>query len=358
MDPHAAIEKRSVKNFLNAILMLGVIVPPAILTYYLRNTCPSLHEKVLDTGASSYELGLKWLTAIFVQPTQNLEPLVATPDAMCEVYMTHPFLYVNLVYLLAVDIGFYLIYLAQGSTWLIDPHWQLIPQSIAAFWFTHPSSESASHPRAIISMLLLNIWAFRLLHNYFRRERWNFGLGEDWRYNDMRKEQGFVWIVTQFFAVSLAQHGMLVGLTMPLEATMAADGAPLNYLDAVAGALCFTGILIGLFADNQLWAYMNTPNKPMILETGLWKYSRHPNHFGEQTWWVGLLLFGISAKAAVWPICFGVLFNHPLDTFVTLDLIETRMLRRPERVQAFKEYCRKTSKLVPLPQAPLPIKGE
>jgi steroid 5-alpha reductase family enzyme len=177
-------------------------------------------------------------------------------------------LFVNLVYLLVVDLGFYLIYLLQGSTWLIDPHWQLIPQSIAAFWFTHPSSGSASHPRAMITMALLNVWAFRLLHNYFRREGWNLGLGEDWRYANMRRDHGPLWIVSQFFAVSLAQHGMLVGLTMPLQATMAADGLPLNALDGVAGAMCVMGILLGFFSDNQLFAYMNTPNKPMILDTG------------------------------------------------------------------------------------------
>ena len=165
--------------------------------------------------------------------------------------MTHPFLFVNLVYILVVDIGFYIIYLLQGSTWLIDPHWQLIPQSIAAFWFTHPNSQGASHPRALITMAFLNVWAFRLLHNYCRRERWNFGLGEDWRYADMRKSQGLLWVINQFFAVSLAQHGMLVGLTMPLEATMAADGQPLNELDAVAAVVCVMGITIGFSTKNN-----------------------------------------------------------------------------------------------------------
>ena len=49
--------------------------------------------------------------------------------------------------------------------------------------------------------------------------------------------------------------------------------------------VCLTGIAVGYAADNQLRAYMSNPNKPVLLETGLWKFSRHPNHFGEQTWW-------------------------------------------------------------------------
>jgi steroid 5-alpha reductase family enzyme len=73
---------------------------------------------------------------------------------------------------------------------------------------------------------------------------------------------------------------------------------------------------------------------------GLWKYSRHPNHFGEQTWWIGLLLLGYVASEprTMWPICFGVLFNHSLDILVTLPLIESRMLRNGKRAAAFQKY--------------------
>ena len=65
--------------------------------------------------------------------------------------------------------------------------------------------------------------------------------------------------------------------------------------DFLAASLCATGICVGFFADNQLYEYMNLPKKPILLETGLWRYSRHPNHFGEQTWWIGLLCFAVAA---------------------------------------------------------------
>ena len=64
---------------------------------------------------------------------------------------------------------------------------------------------------------------------------------------------------------------------------MARDGAPLNPYDLLALLLCTVGIAVGCVADNQLCAYMQLgPKKPILLETGLWRYSRHPNHFGEQ----------------------------------------------------------------------------
>merc|ERR1711988_1012070 len=84
---------------------------------------------------------------------------------------------------------------------------------------------------------------------------------------------------------------------------------------------------------NQLHAYMNMKDKPLLFETGLWKYSRHPNHFGEQTWWIGLLCFAVAAAGGVgnfaacgsycWAVALGVVYNHPLDTLVTLPLIES-----------------------------------
>ena len=54
--------------------------------------------------------------------------------------------------------------------------------------------------------MLVLVWAARLLHNYLRREQWRFGEREDWRYADMRAAHGRWWLVSQFFAVSLAQR--------------------------------------------------------------------------------------------------------------------------------------------------------
>ena len=93
-----------------------------------------------------------------------------------------------------------------------------------------------------------------MLFTDFRREDWHFGKGEDWRYADMRREHGAAWVVSQFFAVSLAQHGMLVGLSLPLQPAMAANATALGSLDAVACAVCVLGIAIGCVADNQLRA--------------------------------------------------------------------------------------------------------
>jgi len=325
-------------NVFNTCIMLGVIVPPAWNMWYLSKTCGTTDKSEI----SSWDIAL--------EPARWMQ-LWLQPEAACEMYRHHPVVYVNVVHFCVVDVGFYLVYLLQNSTWLIDPHWQLIPMSITMFWYTHPdaSAADARHPRAQLTMALVMLWGVRLLHNYFRREEWNVGKFEDWRYADMRRAHGKAWIVTQFFAVSVAQHGMLVGLTMPLQSSMALSSASLNWVDGLALFVCLLGIFIGWLSDNQLREYMLKKDRPLLLDTGMWKYSRHPNHFGEQTWWVGLLLFSVAATGTWWPSCIGVLYNHPLDTFVTLPLIEERMMRRPERAALFKRYQECTSLILPLP---------
>ena len=84
----------------------------------------------------------------------------------------------------------------QDSTWLIDPYWTLAPPLLAAYWLTHPTATSAN-ARQIVSTTLLCVWAVRLTHSYFRRERWQVGAQEDWRYRDMRKRYGRWWPLIQ-----------------------------------------------------------------------------------------------------------------------------------------------------------------
>ena len=327
----------------NAVLMLGVMVPPALLVQQHRAVCGGAEGGAADAAGNPLgtagQVVSEWVTG----------GVRHDDSASCDMYLHRPFWFVNLLYLVVVDLGFWAIYLAQGSTWLIDPHWQFIPMCISFFYYSHPTA-AQGHPRAWIAQTLVLVWAGRLLHNYFRRERWRFGWQEDWRYADMRKSHGQWWWLSQFFAVSLAQHGMLVGLTMPLEPAMMGAQNPLNALDVIAVVVCLAGIVIGAASDNQLWEYMQLDKheKPLVLDTGIWRFSAS-KPFWRADLVVWCAVFRGCFRVALWPICFGVLFNHTLDTFVTLGLIEERMLRRPERRAAYTAYQKRTSLLIPMP---------
>jgi len=221
-----------------------------------------------------------------------------------------------------VCVTFWLISLPQRSTWLIDPYWTFVPPLIGAFCVLHPSV-AGNRQRLYIMYTLVLIWSVRLTHSYFRRERWQCGWREDWRFADKRQALGPVaWTPVSFFYAYVAQQPMLVGLCLPLVAAAFAPvaAAPPGATEAVLSTLCILGISFACIADNQLYRFMEENKrrletgqpKVLLLETGLWKFSRHPNYFGEQLW-QETMMHAPSAASSLWPSNPILFLTTPLD---------------------------------------------
>lgn len=271
----------------------------------------------------------------------------------------HPFWLANLLFLICISLFFWLINLVQGSTWLIDPYWTFIPILLAAFYRHHPGAEARDEPRAIVSVSLLLLWSVRLTHSYFRREGWMLGEREDWRFEEMRKKHSQHWWWMSFFAAYFSQQIMLVGICMPLYAVHFASQRTWTLLDTAATIFCLAGIAIAFVADTQLHHFVKNnerlaasrQKKIPVLNTGIWKYSRHPNYVGEQLFWWGMGLFavGVGWTFALW----GAAFNSLVLAIVTV-MVEKKMLQKKYRREAFKEYQRCTSVWIPwFPKPPL-----
>ncbi|KAK9903260.1 hypothetical protein WJX75_001027 [Coccomyxa subellipsoidea] len=238
------------------------------------------------------------------------------------------------------------------STWVIDPYWTIAPVLIGHFYRFRSAKSSADNARQLASLGLLWVWSLRLTHSYLRRERWELGAQEDWRYADMRVRYGRHWWWISFFAVYLVQQAMLVGITLPLYSVHASD-QPWNAVwDSAACVGCLLGIGIAAIADTQLHNFVTAnerrrdAGKPLVLllDTGLWRYSRHPNYFGEQLWWWSLGVFAVNVGQP-WALL-GALFNSLCMVGVT-RLTEARMLARPERAALYREYQNRTSVWIP-----------
>jgi len=280
------------------------------------------------------------------------DPGIAWPESAehaAAILLHHPILSLNLFFFLFVDVQFWLIALRQRSTWLIDPYWTLLPPLVALFYLLHPLAK-AQPARAALAFGILMLWSIRLTWNYFRRERWRFGYREDWRYAKMRLERpNFAF--EQVFVVYVAQHLMLVGLTLPFWAVAFFD-VPLGVLDLVLVVLAALGLLIARAGDTQLDRFMGEnaarerrgQAKIAVLDTGIWRYSRHPNYFGEQLFWWSIAGFGVVCGAP-WVVV-GTAFNSCVLAAVTV-MTERRMLAVPERKAAFEAYRKKTSVWIP-----------
>ena len=314
------------RNILNLCLLLWVPIPAVACSLILFDWFPE--------GEIPVDPGWRW--------PQNFNQAAA-------LLLHHPILTVNLLFFLFVDIQFMVIALIQKSTWLIDPYWTLLPPLIALFFFLHPLADPQGF-RAAASLFLLSLWSLRLTSNYFRREQGRFGFREDWRYAKMRKERRF-FSFEQFFVVYVAQHGMLVGLSLPFWA-IAFFAPPLGFGDAICLITASAGLLIAGLADNQLDAFMRENKrriaagrpKQWLLESGLWRSSRHPNYFGEQLFWWSIAGLGVVCGEA-WVIV-GTTYNSIILAAVTV-MTERRMMAVPERTEAFRAYRARTSVWIP-----------
>lgn len=286
-------------------------------------------------------------------------PMPDHASSVCSSRLTSsPVLTVNFLYFCNVCIGFWVVGLIQRSFWLIDPYWTIIPILVAYFYRMHPMSTVSkglnSSLRPHVVLVLIWMWALRLTHSYFRRENWKFGEREDWRYSKLAHENPRSWWVLSFFAVGLAQQPMLVGITLPLYTVNFVD-KPWGALDSLSTVLCLTGIGIAWIADNQLFEFMQQKKGKTkqessleLLRSGLWKYSRHPNYFGEQLFWWSLVLFSIHLGH--WWDGIGATINSIVLAVVTI-MTEERMLLgwKRDRAALYRKYQRTTSVWIPLP---------
>lgn len=310
----------SAKNLFNALLCAVALVPSFAAAAALYGRCLS--------DAASY---------------------ATAAEAACAVAMGQPIAFANALFLINVTFGFWLVGLLQRSFWLIDPYWTLIPPLLGHLYQLHPHAKYDA-TRSALCLALLWAWSARLTHSYFRREEWKFGQREDWRYSKMARDMPRLWPAASFFAVGLAQQPMLVGITLPAYTVHlgARAAEPVGLIDALVGAACALGLLTAMVADNQLRAYTMTPRaqRPGLLCTGLWRYSRHPNYFGEQLWWWSFA--GFAALLGQPYMFAGTAFNSLILATVTF-MTEAKMLKgwEPARAELYRAYIRTTSPLVP-----------
>lgn len=199
-----------------------------------------------------------------------------------------------------------------------------------------------SHPRAPLVLGLVFVWGLRLATYLFVRNR---GRPEDYRYGGMRKKHGrrFWWV--SFFTVFLLQAALVLLISLPLQ-TIFWTGAPppLGLVDALALLLVGTGLFFETVADLELARYRRDPaNQGRVMDRGLWRYSRHPNYFGDALVWWGFGLFGLASGHPVG------LVGPLLMTFLLLRVSGVALLeatiaeRRPE----YASYVARTSAFFP-----------
>jgi len=148
-------------------------------------------------------------------------------------------------------------------------------------------------PRSWLVATLITLWGMRLSAHIFRRHH---GHGEDPRYQAMRASHGSAFWWRSLFTVFWLQGAILWFVALPLlVAVRAAAPAALNAVDGLGVLLFAIGFGFEVVGDYQLERFKAEPgNRGHVLDRGLWRYTRHPNYFGDATMWWGMYAIAAS----------------------------------------------------------------
>jgi steroid 5-alpha reductase family enzyme len=197
--------------------------------------------------------------------------------------------------------------------------------------------------RKILLLVMVTVWGLRLSIYIAWR---NIGKGEDFRYKEFRRKYGpnrYWWV--SFFQTFLLQGLLMMIVSLPLLGVNAgAHSNALNVLDYIAVLVWLIGFAFEAGGDFQLSRFKQNPgNKGKVLNTGFWKYTRHPNYFGDAAVWWAYALLSLAA-GSYWQIIGSIMMTLLIIKVSGVALLEKTL---NDTKPQYKEYIQKTSSFFP-----------
>lgn len=236
--------------------------------------------------------------------------------------------------------GLWLVSLRLNDSSIVDIFWSL-GFILAAFVYAI-LLPAGSPDRKLLVLGMVTVWGVRLSMHLARR---NWGRPEDYRYAAWREQYGASWPLRSLFQVFWLQAVLLWIVSVPVLAAQQST-APLAILDLLGVAVWLVGLMFEAVGDAQLARFKADPaNKGRVLDKGLWRYTRHPNYFGDAVVWWGIYLVALSAGG--WWSFFGPL----LMTFLLVRVSGVAMLEQDlkQKKPEYANYIRRTSAFIPMP---------
>lgn len=228
----------------------------------------------------------------------------------------------------------------------VDGVWPLGMLGLALFTFVRTDGDET---RKFLLLWLCAVWAVRLGWHLLRRWREK---GIDGRYSEIfetqARERGWSFARTALLIVFLPQAFLAWLTALPVQLGQVEHAPAVGWIGWIGAAIVVVGIGFESIGDAQLAAFRKNPeNRDRVLDTGLWRYSRHPNYFGDACVWWGLWLIAaetgwVGIASVVGPI----FLTLTLTRWSGIGLTEAAIARtRPK----YADYVRRTSAFIPMP---------
>lgn len=243
------------------------------------------------------------------------------------------------VAVVSVAFGFWLVSLVRNDVSIVDSLWSLMFLLMLGVYETLATTMG---PRPWLVLVLVTVWALRLSIFITLRNR---GEPEDFRYREIRRNNEPYFRFKSLYIVFGLQAALAVFIAMPLLVAASASSA-LGWFDAIGVALWLIGMFFEVLGDFQLARFKaQIGNRGKVLDTGLWRFTRHPNYFGEFAIWWGYFFLALAA-GGWWTVLSPLLMTFLLLKVSGVALLERSIgRRRPEYV----DYIRRTNAFFPGP---------
>lgn len=248
----------------------------------------------------------------------------------------------GLVVLLCLAAVGWLVSLPRRNVTVVDSLWALLFVAAAA---TYAALSPAAGGRAVLVLALVAVWALRLAAYLSWR---NWGEPEDRRYREIRRRNQPGFEFKSLYLVFGLQAVLAWIVSLPLLAAVAAP-VPLDAIDLAGVVVWALGFGFESIADWQLARFRRDPaNRRRVMDRGLWRYTRHPNYFGECCVWWGFYLLAVAA-GGWWAVPGPVVMTLLLLRVSGVALLEKNIA---ERRPAYSEYVQRTNAFFPGPPRP------
>ena len=238
-------------------------------------------------------------------------------------------IYVSLIWILSVR-------LKNAS--IVDIFWGVGFVLANAYYFIQADGYQ---PRQILITLLVTVWGLRLsLYILWR----NWGKGEDFRYQKFRAQAGDSYWWRSYFTVFLLQGGLLWLISAPLLAANVSPQVGLGVIEYLGVFVWGVGIFFETVGDWQLARFKANPaHKGQVFDQGLWRYTRHPNYFGDALVWWGHFLVAAASGG------FFTLFSPLIMTTLLMRVSGVALLERTlqESKPGYRQYIARTNAFFP-----------
>lgn len=196
-------------------------------------------------------------------------------------------------------------------------------------------------PRHLLAAGMILAWGGRLAVHIFLRNRKK---GEDFRYAEWRRTWGRWFVLRSYLQVFLLQGLFILVVGFPVILLGVQPPAEIGHVEILGLALWALGFLFETVGDAQLRRFKLAPeNRGKIMTQGLWRYTRHPNYFGEAVMWWGIFLVALPGPGGWSALASPALITFLLVRVSGVPMLEKKYRGRPD----FEAYARRTSAFIP-----------